>query len=79
MTSFLEALDPQTGQWTTGGPMPTKRGGGNGIAANGYSSMFCLWWGETPSSPGILAGNDVGTRLESRPTLKFTGGIQSLM
>jgi N-acetylneuraminic acid mutarotase len=46
MTSVLEVFDPQTGQWTTGAPMPTTRGGVNGIAANGH---FFVFGGEGPN------------------------------
>lgn len=40
ITNVLEVFDPATGQWTTRAPMPTTRGGVNGIAANGYFFVF---------------------------------------
>lgn len=35
MTNVLEVFDPATNSWSTMAPMPTVRGGINGIAANG--------------------------------------------
>lgn len=45
MTNILEVFDPALNQWTTRAPMPTTRGGINGIAANGY---FFVFGGEGP-------------------------------
>jgi len=45
MTNVLETFDPGTGQWTTRAPMPTTRGGINGIAVDG---RFFVWGGEGP-------------------------------
>jgi N-acetylneuraminic acid mutarotase len=46
MTNILEVFDPITSQWTTRAPMPTTRGGVNGIAANG---CFFVFGGEGPN------------------------------
>jgi N-acetylneuraminic acid mutarotase len=46
MTNILEMFDPATGQWTIRAPMPTTRGGINGIAANG---RFFVFGGEGPN------------------------------
>jgi hypothetical protein len=46
MTNILEVFDPATTNWTTRAPMPTTRGGINGIAANGY---FFVFGGEGPN------------------------------
>ena len=46
MTNILEVFDPALNQWTTRAPMPTTRGGINGIAANGY---FFVFGGEGPN------------------------------
>jgi N-acetylneuraminic acid mutarotase len=48
MTNVLEMFDPGTGQWTTRAPMPTTRGGINGIAVDG---CFFVWGGEGPVGP----------------------------
>ena len=45
MTNILEVFDPTTTNWTTRAPMPTTRGGINGIAANG---CFFVFGGEGP-------------------------------
>jgi len=45
MTNVLEVFDPATGQWSTRAPMPTTRGGINGIAVDG---CFFVWGGEGP-------------------------------
>jgi len=45
MTNILEVFDPGTGQWATRAPMPTARGGINGIAVDG---CFFVWGGEGP-------------------------------
>jgi len=45
MTNVLEMFDPATGLWTTRAPMPTTRGGINGIAVDG---CFFVWGGEGP-------------------------------
>src|SRR5262245_22550188 len=45
MTNILEVFDPEANQWATRAPMPTTRGGINGIAANGY---FFVFGGEGP-------------------------------
>jgi hypothetical protein len=48
MTNILEVFDPATSMWRTNAPMPTTRGGINGIVANG---CFFVWGGEGPSGP----------------------------
>jgi N-acetylneuraminic acid mutarotase len=40
MTNVLEVFDPKTGAWASRKPMPTVRGGVNGIAANGCLHVF---------------------------------------
>lgn len=40
VTNVLEVFDPQARAWTTRRPMPTARGGVNGIAANGCLHVF---------------------------------------
>lgn len=40
MTNVLEVFDPKSGAWTTRKPMPTTRGGINGIVANGCLHVF---------------------------------------
>lgn len=46
MTNILEVFDPALNQWSTRAPMPTTRGGINGIAA---SSNFFVFGGEGPN------------------------------
>ncbi|HEX5219574.1 MAG TPA: kelch repeat-containing protein [Verrucomicrobiae bacterium] len=46
MTNILEVFDPVLNQWSTRVPMPTARGGINGIAANGN---FFVFGGEGPN------------------------------
>lgn len=46
MTNILEVFDPMTGMWSTRAPMPTTRGGINGIALDG---CFFVWGGEGPN------------------------------
>jgi len=46
MTNILEMFDPNLNQWTTRAPMPTTRGGINGVAANGN---FFVFGGEGPN------------------------------
>jgi N-acetylneuraminic acid mutarotase len=46
MTNILEVYNPATRQWSTRAPMPTVRGGINGIAANG---AFYVFGGEGPN------------------------------
>lgn len=46
MTPVLEMFDPSTSEWTIRAPMPTTRGGINGIVANGY---FFVFGGEGPN------------------------------
>jgi N-acetylneuraminic acid mutarotase len=48
MVNVLEMFDPATGQWSTRAPMPTTRGGINGIAVDG---CFFVWGGEGPVGP----------------------------
>jgi N-acetylneuraminic acid mutarotase len=48
MTDILEVFDPDTSQWMTRAPMPTTRGGINGIAVEG---RFFVWGGEGPVGP----------------------------
>jgi len=45
MTNILEVFDPATTNWSTLAPMPTTRGGINGIAVNGN---FFVFGGEGP-------------------------------
>jgi N-acetylneuraminic acid mutarotase len=45
MTAVLEVFDPALGTWTTRAPMPTVRGGINGIAVN---DCFFVFGGEGP-------------------------------
>jgi N-acetylneuraminic acid mutarotase len=45
MTNILEVFDPATTNWSTAAPMPTVRGGINGIAAEG---CFFVFGGEGP-------------------------------
>lgn len=76
MTNILEVFDPATGMWSTNAPMPTTRGGINGIVANG---CFFVWGGEGPIGPpnpnGMFAQNEMYVaslnrwyRLEPLPT-----------
>lgn len=46
MTNILEVFDPATGQWSTGAPMPTTRGGINGIVVD--NNRLFVWGGEGP-------------------------------
>jgi hypothetical protein len=46
MTNILEVFDPVTQEWSTRAPMPTTRGGINGIAVD---SCFFVWGGEGPN------------------------------
>jgi len=48
MTNALEMFEPASGQWSTRAPMPTTRGGINGIAVDG---CFFVWGGEGPAGP----------------------------
>ena len=48
MTNILEVFDPALNQWSMRAPMPTTRGGINGIAADG---CFFVWGGEGPEGP----------------------------
>jgi len=48
MTNILEVFDPATNLWRTNAPMPTTRGGINGIVADG---CFFVWGGEGPTGP----------------------------
>jgi N-acetylneuraminic acid mutarotase len=45
MTNILEVFDPSLGKWSTGAPMPTIRGGINGVAVDG---CFFVFGGEGP-------------------------------
>lgn len=40
MTDSLDILDPVTGSWSPGAPMPRPRGGVNGVAAHGCFHVF---------------------------------------
>ena len=46
MTNILEVFDPALGTWSTRAPMPTVRGGINGIAVN---NRFFVFGGEGPN------------------------------
>jgi N-acetylneuraminic acid mutarotase len=46
MTNILEVYDPSTRQWSTRSPMPTVRGGINGIAVR---DLFFVFGGEGPN------------------------------
>jgi N-acetylneuraminic acid mutarotase len=46
MTNVLEVFDPGTGLWSTRAPMPTIRGGINGLAVG---DRFFVWGGEGPN------------------------------
>jgi len=48
MVNVLQMFDPATNQWRTLAPMPTTRGGINGIAVDG---CFFVWGGEGPIGP----------------------------
>jgi N-acetylneuraminic acid mutarotase len=70
MTNVLEVFDPVSGTWSTRAPMPTTRGGINGIAVNGG---FFVWGGEGPN--GMFAQHEMYVaaqnrwyRLETMPT-----------
>jgi N-acetylneuraminic acid mutarotase len=54
MTNALEVFDPALGRWSTRAPMPTTRGGVNGIAANG---CLFVWGGEGPN--GVFEQNEM--------------------
>ena len=58
MTDALEVYDPATGSWSARAPMPTVRGGINGIAANGCLHVF---GGEGPGAgpDGVFAQHEV--------------------
>ena len=58
MTNALEVYDPATDRWATRAPMPTTRGGINGIAANGCLHVF---GGEGPAAGanGVFAAYEV--------------------
>ena len=58
MTDVLEVYDPATNSWATRAPMPTTRGGINGIAANGCLHVF---GGEGPGAgpDGVFAAHEV--------------------
>jgi N-acetylneuraminic acid mutarotase len=70
MTNLLEVFDPATTSWTTRAPMPTTRGGINGIAANGH---FFVFGGEGPNGvfdemEMYVPGQDRWYALEPLPT-----------
>jgi N-acetylneuraminic acid mutarotase len=54
MTNVLEVFDPATGTWSMRAPMPTTRGGVNGLAVDG---CLFVWGGEGPS--GVFAQNEM--------------------
>ncbi|MBI2907921.1 MAG: kelch-like protein [Chloroflexi bacterium] len=59
VTDVLEVFDPATNTWTSRAPMPTKRGGVNGIAANG---CLYVWGGEGQNEDhplGVFAEHEV--------------------
>jgi N-acetylneuraminic acid mutarotase len=53
MTNVLEMYEPSASQWTRRAPMPTTRGGINGIAVNDF---FFVWGGEGPNGPANPTG-----------------------
>ncbi len=53
MTNVLEMFDPDSRQWATRAPMPTTRGGINGIAVHG---RFFVWGGEGPTGAANPTG-----------------------
>jgi len=53
-TDTLELYDPATSTWSSRAPMPTARGGVNGIAVGG---CFYVWGGE--HADGVWAENEV--------------------
>jgi N-acetylneuraminic acid mutarotase len=76
MTNIVEVFDPAANIWRTNAPMPTTRGGINGIVANG---CFFVWGGEGPVGPAnpngmfnqmemYVATLDRWFRLEPLPT-----------
>jgi hypothetical protein len=69
MTNVLEVYDPVANGWSTRAPMPTVRGGINGIAV---SDRFFVWGGEGPDGmfeqhEMFVAGENRWYRLESMP------------
>ncbi len=54
VTDVFEVFDPTTNSWTAQAPMPTQRGGINGIEANG---CFQVWGGEWTT--GVFAEHEV--------------------
>jgi len=61
MTNILEVFDPATAMWSTRAPMPTTRGGINGIAV---CDRFFVWGGEGPS--GMFAQMEMYAAAENR-------------
>ena len=70
MTNVLEVFDPEAGAWSTRAPMPTTRGGNNGLAASG---CFFVFGGEGPAGvfdemEMYVPTQDRWYRLEPLPT-----------
>jgi N-acetylneuraminic acid mutarotase len=61
MTNVLEVFDPAVGIWSARAPMPTTRGGINGIAVNG---CFFVWGGEGPD--GVFEENEMYVPSQNR-------------
>jgi N-acetylneuraminic acid mutarotase len=61
MTNVLEVFDPAAASWSTRAPMPTTRGGINGVAVNG---CFFVWGGEGPD--GVFEENEMYVPSQNR-------------
>ena len=61
MTNVMEVFDPTSGTWSTRAPMPTIRGGINGIAVG---DRFFVWGGEGPN--GMFPQHEMYVPAEDR-------------